>query len=115
MRISGRDQGLFAIASAGLAIWSLIYGNFVWGAQSSTSWIALRETWIYASAVILLAASAGLCLPRTALPSVLAIGAYHAVGAAISVPQIVSTPLSIGAWYPFCEAITALVGNPPTG
>ena len=110
MRIIGLGQGFFAIASAGLAIWSLTYGDFAWGAQSSLARLPWRETWVSASALIILAASAGLCFPRTALPSVLTIGAYQAVGAAIAVPLILSSPLSIGAWYPFCEALTALVG-----
>ncbi|MGA7537534.1 MAG: DoxX family membrane protein [Steroidobacteraceae bacterium] len=39
----------------------------------------------------------------------LTIGAYQAVGAAISVPLILSKPLSIGAWYAFFEAMTPLV------
>lgn len=109
MRIAGLGQVFFAIASAGLAVWSLIYGDFGWGAQALLARIPWRETWVYGSALILLAASAGLCFPRTALPSVLAIGVYQAVGVVISVPQILSNPLSIGAWYPFCEALTPLV------
>jgi uncharacterized membrane protein YphA (DoxX/SURF4 family) len=110
MRVAGLGQGLFAIASASLAIWSLTYADFAWGAQSVLARIPWRETWVYASALIILAASAGLCFPRTAVPSVLTTGAYQAVGVAISVPQILSKPLTIGAWYPFCEALTALVG-----
>jgi uncharacterized membrane protein len=110
MRIAGLGQGLFAIASAGLAIWSLTYGDLAWGAQSLLTWIPSPKTCIYASALITLVASAGLCFPRTALPSLLTIGAYLAIGAALSVPPILSEPLSIGAWYPFCEALTALVG-----
>jgi len=109
MRIVGLGQGLFAIASASLAIWSLAYGDFAWGGQSSLAWIPWRETWVYGSALIILAASAGLCFPRTALASVLTIGAYQAVGAAVSVPQILSKPLSVGAWYPFFLALTPLV------
>ena len=108
MRSARLGQGFFAIASASLAVWSLIYGDFGWGAQSVLARIPWREAWVYGSALILLAASAGLCVPRIALPSVLTIGAYQAVGAAISVPQILSEPLSIGAWYPFCEALTPL-------
>ena len=107
MRIA---QGLFAIASASLAIWSLTYGDFAWGAQSLLAAIPWRETWVYGSALIILAASAGLCLPRTAFASVLTIGAYQVIGVAISVPQILSKPLSVDAWYPFCEALTQLVG-----
>jgi uncharacterized membrane protein YphA (DoxX/SURF4 family) len=110
MRTVGLGQGFFAIASASLAIWSLVYGEFTWGGESLLTWIPWRGTWTHGSALVILAASAGLCFPRTALPSVLTIGAYQAAGAAISVPQILSNPLSIGAWYPFCEALTALVG-----
>lgn len=109
MRIPGLGQGLFALASASLAIWSLAYGDFAWGQQSLPA-IPWRETWVHGSALIILAASAGLCFPRTALPSVLTLGAYQAVGAAISVPEILSKPLSMEAWYPFCEALTPLVG-----
>lgn len=108
--VAGLGQGLFAIASAGLAIWSLAYGDFAWGAPSLLSGLPGRTAWVYGSALILLAASAALCFPRTASLGVLAIGAYQALGAAMSVPQILSQPLSIGAWYPFCEALTPLVG-----
>jgi len=44
------------------------------------------------------------------VPSVLTIGMYLAVWAALSVPPILSKPLSVDAWYPFCEALTALLG-----
>ena len=110
MRSAGLGQGLFAIASGSLAIWSLRYGDFAWGAQALLAGIPWREAWVYASALILLAASAGLCFPRTALPGISTIGAYQAVGIAISIPLVLSKPLSIGAWYAFCEGLTALVG-----
>jgi uncharacterized membrane protein YphA (DoxX/SURF4 family) len=110
MRIARLGQGLLAIASASLAIWSFAYGDFAWGAPSLLAKIPWREVWVYGSALIILAASAGLCFPRTALPSALLIGAYEAVGAAISIPQILSKPLGVDAWYPFCEALTPLVG-----
>ena len=110
MRIAGLGQGVFAIAAATLAVWSLTYGDFAWGEQPLLAKIPLRETWVYGSALILLAASAGLCFRRTALPSVLTIGAFQAVGLAISLPQILSHPLSVGAAYPFMEALTALAG-----
>jgi uncharacterized membrane protein YphA (DoxX/SURF4 family) len=110
MRSAGPGRGLFAVASAALAVWSLTYGDFAWGVQSALAGIPWREAWVYGSALIVLAASAGLCWPRTALASVLTIGAYQAIGAAISVPRILSRPLSIDAWYPFCEAVTPLAG-----
>jgi uncharacterized membrane protein YphA (DoxX/SURF4 family) len=40
----------------------------------------------------------------------LTIGAYLVVWAALSVPAILSKPLGVDAWYPFCEALTSLLG-----
>jgi uncharacterized membrane protein YphA (DoxX/SURF4 family) len=110
VRTLGFDGALFVSASASLAILSLIYGDFAPG-QSLAAWIPWRETWVYGSALLVLGASAALCFPRTALPSALAIGAYQAVWAAISTAAIVSQPLTLGAWYGFCEALTSLVGT----
>ena len=108
MRTARLAQVILAIASASLAIWSLVYGQFA--VRSLPGWMAWRDIWVYGSALVLLAASAGLCFSRTALSSVLAIGACRAIAAAVDVPGIVSQPRSIGAWYPFCEALTSVVG-----
>jgi uncharacterized membrane protein len=110
MRIIGFSHGLFAIAAASLAILSLCYGDFAPMGQSLPAWIAGREIWVYGAALLVLGASAGLCFARTALPSALTIGAYLAIWGLICAPAIVSQPLSIGTWYGFCEALTALVG-----
>jgi len=109
MRI-GLGRGFFAIAAASLAILSLAYGDFALSGRSLPGWIPWRETCDYLSAVLLLAASAGVCFSRTALPSALTIGAYQAVWAVIGTTPILSEPLRIGAWYGFCEALTSLVG-----
>jgi uncharacterized membrane protein len=111
MRMVGLSHGLFAIASASLAILSLTYGDFAPMGQSLPAWIPWRETWVYGSALLVLASSAGLCFSRTALPSALTIGAYQAVWAVICAPPILSAPLSVGAWYGSCEALTSLVGT----
>ena len=108
MRIVGFARGLLAVASASLAIWSLRYSHFAW--QGLPSWIPWREAWVYGSALVVLAASAGLCFSRTALPGVLVIGVCRAIEAAIYVPVIVAKPDSLEGWYPFNEALTALVG-----
>jgi uncharacterized membrane protein len=108
MRI-GLCRGFLAIAAASLAILSLTYGEFGPSGRLP-GWIPWRETWVYLSALLLLAASAGLCFSRTALPGALTIGAYQAVWAALGTPPILSKPLSIGAWYGFCEAMTSFVG-----
>lgn len=104
MRIVGPGHVLFAIASASLAIFSLAYGD----GQSLPAWIPWRETWHYGFALLMLAAGAGLCFSRTALPSALAIGAYQAVSAVIFARPILSKPLSVEAWYGSCEALTYL-------
>jgi uncharacterized membrane protein YphA (DoxX/SURF4 family) len=106
MRILGLGHGLFAIAAAGLAILRLTYGDVA----PFPAWIPGQEIWIYGSAVVLLAASAGLCFSRTALHSVLTIGAYRAVWGVTGIPPILSNPLSIGAWYGVCESLTTIVG-----
>ena len=110
MRIVRLSQGLFAIASAGLGIWSLAYGGFGAGGQPLPAWIPWREFWVDGSALLVLGASAGLLFSRTAPSSVLTIGAYHAVLAAARAPPIFSQPLSVEAWYPLCEALTPLAG-----
>lgn len=106
MRIGGLGRGLLAISSVAIAALSLSYAHLEW--QSLPAWLPWREAWVYGWAVILLGASAGLCFPRLALPGVLTIGVYHFVAAAIAVPLIVAEPISIGAWYLFCEPATAL-------
>ena len=110
MRSVGFTRGLFAIAVASLAILSLTYGDQAPMGQALPAWIPWREAWLNGSALLALAASAGLCLSRTALPSAWIIGAYLAVWAATCVPAILAKPLSIGSWYGFCEAMTSLVG-----
>lgn len=103
-------QGLFAVAAASLAILSLAYGDFAPGGETLPAWMPWREAWIHVAALLVLVASVGLFFPRTASMSVLTVGAYQALWVLISVPVILSGPLTIGAWYPFCEAVTALVG-----
>lgn len=110
MRTVGLCRGLFALASAGLAIMSLAYGDFAPMWHAVPAWIPGREVWIYGFALLLLAASAGLCFPRLALRSVMMIGAYDIAWAMIAAPPIFSNPLSVGAWYGVCEALTSLAG-----
>ncbi len=101
---------MFAIAIASVAILTLAFVDFVPMGQSFPDWFPWRLVWIYGSALLLLAASAGLCLSRTALPSALTICVYQAVWALICALPIFSKPLSVGAWYGFCEALAPLIG-----
>jgi len=110
MRIVGLSRGLFAIALASAAILSLSHGDFAAIVQAFPAWIAWQQIWIYGSALLVLAASAGLCFSRTALPSALTICAYQTVRAVTCVLAVLAKPLSVGAWYGFCEALAPLVG-----
>jgi uncharacterized membrane protein YphA (DoxX/SURF4 family) len=101
-------RGLLAVASAGLAMLSLAYKDFAPLGQALPAGIPGRDIWLYGSALLLLFASA-LCFLPTILPSVLIVGAYEAVWAVASAPPILSNPLSLGAWYGFCEATSSLV------
>lgn len=110
MRIVGSTQYAFAIASASVALLSLAYGDFAPGGNSLPVWIPLKATWVYGVALLVLAASVGLCFSGTALRSVLTIGSYLAAWALSCVPQVLSKPLSVDGWYGFIEALSSLVG-----
>jgi uncharacterized membrane protein len=110
MSMPGFCRGLFAIASASLAILSLTYGDFAPGGLSLPAWIPWPQAWVHGAAILVLAASVGIFFPRTALPSALTIGAYEALWALIAAPGILAQPLSFGAWYPVAEALSSLVG-----
>jgi uncharacterized membrane protein len=110
MRIVGLGRGLFAIASAGLAILSLAYRDFAPLGQWLPARTPWQETWGYGPAILLLAASVGVCFSRTALPSALAIVGYQAFWAVTYISPILSKPLVLVSWYGFCQALTALAG-----
>jgi uncharacterized membrane protein len=110
MRIVGLGHVLFAIAVASLAILKLTFRDFasIWHSDPAGSlW---QEAWQYGSALILLAASAGLCFSRTAAASTLTIGAYFVIWAVADVPPVLSKPLSLGSWYGLCEVLTSIAG-----
>lgn len=108
MRILGLGHGLFAAAGAGLAILSFAFGDFapIW--QPLPTGFPGREVWVAGIALILLAASAGICFPRTALPGILAIGAYLAAWMLVRAAAFASDPLGIGSWYGICEPLAPL-------
>ncbi len=110
MRGFERIRVLSAVASAGLAVLSLAYADFgpMW--RSPPAWAPWPGVWIHGLALIVLIASVGLCVLRTARPSALVVGAYYVIWAAIAAPQILPQPLSFGAWYGFVEALTCLTG-----
>jgi uncharacterized membrane protein len=110
MRNVGLGLGLFAVGGAGLAMLSFIYHDFAPMWHIFPASIPWRETWVYGSGILVLAASAGLCFSRTALPSALTVGTYHAVWAATQIAPVAFKPLSVGSWDGFCEALTPVLG-----
>ena len=99
MRISGFGHALFGIAVAGLAILSLVYGDFapIW--EPFPAWLPWPEIWVSGSAAMLLAASAGLFFARTAWVSAIIIGVYESVWAVARARAVLLKPLAIGSWY----------------
>ena len=110
MRIDGLGHGLFALALASVAILSFRYGDFVPLGPAFTAWIPAREFWVYASALLLLVCSAGLCLRRLAMASAATVAVYEALWTAVCAVAVFSKPRSIGAWYGVCEAAAPLIG-----
>jgi len=110
MRISGFGHALFGIAVAGLAILSLVYGNFAPILEPFPPSLPWQEVWAYGSAAILLAASAGLFFARTALVSTIIIGLYASVWVVARARAVLFKPLIIGTWYGFGEALGPLIG-----
>jgi uncharacterized membrane protein len=110
MRISGFGHALFGIAVAGLAILSLVYGNFAPILEPLHAPHPWPEVLAYASGAILLAAGAGLFLARTALASALVIGVYGSVWVIARVHPVLVQPMVVGSWYGICEALGPLLG-----
>lgn len=110
MRTIPIGRGLLAVASAAVAVLTVYGGESALLGESLPHWLPWRDVWVYGCAWALLAASVGLCFGRSALVSTLVIAAYYLLWALTCVPAVMKAPLSVLAWYGFCEAITSLVG-----
>jgi uncharacterized membrane protein len=110
MRISGIGHALFGISVAGLAILSLVYGNFAPILDPFPLKLPWPEVWVYGSGAILLAAGAGLFSPRTALASTMIIAVFESAWVVTRVRSLFLAPLVVGSWYGVGEALGPLVG-----
>jgi uncharacterized membrane protein len=110
MRISGIGHALFGISVAGLAILSLVYGNFAPILEPFPLVLPWPEAWVYGSGAILLASSTGLFLARTAPASAIIIGVFESAWVVTRARPVFLKPVSVGSWYGLGEALGPLVG-----
>ena len=95
---------------AGLAILSLVYGNFAPLVEPFPPWLPWPQLWSDGAGAILLAASAGLFLARSASVSALVIGGYGVIWLLTRVRPVFLKPLNVGSWYGLSEPLGALIG-----
>lgn len=110
MRIIGIGHALFGISVAGIAILSLVYGNFAPIMEPVPALQPWAEVWAIGLGAILLAASAGLFFARTAPAGAIIVGAYEVVWAVARARPVFLKPLIVGSWYGFAEALGPLLG-----
>lgn len=110
MRIVGLGHGMLVVAAAGLAVASLGYREFEPIGRSLPAAVPARDVWVAGLALLVLAASIGLCFTRTALAGAWTIGAYLAAWLLTRLPAFTTEPLGAGSWYGLCEALTPIAG-----
>jgi uncharacterized membrane protein YphA (DoxX/SURF4 family) len=106
MRKIGFGDALFAASVAGVALLSLIYGNFV-PLLDPFPW---PKVLTFALGLVLLATSIGLLFEHTLAASAITIAVCATAWALVRTSPIFQAPRSIGSWYGFCEAVSMLVG-----
>jgi uncharacterized membrane protein len=110
MRTLGFGRALFGISMAGLAVLSLVYGNFAPIFAAFPATLPWREVWAYGLGAILLAASIGLFFPRTVLASVAIIAVYEIVWVMARARPVFGQPGVVASWYGVGEALVPLLG-----
>jgi uncharacterized membrane protein YphA (DoxX/SURF4 family) len=110
MQTNKINLALFGAGAAALGILSLAFNDFapLWKAIPAS--VAGRAFLVDACGCLLLAASIGLCFPRTTLPGMTAIAGYYVFWAIGSSPPIFSELLSFGSWYGLMIASSAIAG-----
>lgn len=106
MRKIGLSEALFGLSLAGLAVLSVLYGNF----GPLIDPLPWPTIWTTALGAILVVASAGLFFTQTIAASTMIVAGYAVAWAMVRIPPIVHAPLSVGSWYGFSEAISLLAG-----
>lgn len=108
--VSVISRASFAISAASIAGLSIAYGDFAPMWHSVLAQLPEREMWVRASALTLFAAGIAIHFSRSALVSVLVVGAYLLVWLAAGIGPVIHQPFSLGSWYGLAEALTSLAG-----
>jgi uncharacterized membrane protein len=106
MRKIGFGEALFAASVAGLAVLSLVYGNFVPLLDPFPG----PKVVTFALGLLLLATSIGLFFERTLAASAITIAMYATAWVLARTSPIIQAPQSIGSWYGLCEGVSMLAG-----
>lgn len=101
---------LFALACAGIALFSLAYGDFAPGGMVLPGWLPERHALVLAVAILVLVGSAALILPRSATVGALLLIAYFLIWMLLGLPGVFTLPPTFGGWYGFCEGMSCFTG-----
>jgi len=102
---------MFALVTAVTANPGLIYGDFALQWQPLPDWIPGREVLAYASGALVLAASIGVFIRRTALASALVLTAYQLIWVVTRGAPVVPDPINVANWLGLCESLAATIGG----
>jgi uncharacterized membrane protein len=111
LRVIGPGHVIFAAGTAGIAVLTLIYGDFGLQWQPLPQGIPGRPMLAYATGAVVLAASIGVFFPRSALLSALLLALYQLIWVLTRGAQVEPNPLSVGSWLGLCEALALLIGG----
>jgi uncharacterized membrane protein len=110
MRTIRPGQLIFVLGTAGLAVLSLIYGDFALQWQPVPDWIPGRTGLAYVSGVVILIACVGVFFRRIGIVSACVLMIYQSAWVLTHAAELLPGPWSVGAWLGLCEALALLIG-----
>jgi uncharacterized membrane protein len=103
-------QLIFVLGTAGLAVLSLVYGDFALQWQPVPDWIPGRTGLACVSGVVVLIACAGVFFRRVGLVSACVLMIYQLAWVLTHAGEMLPRPWSVGAWLGLCESFALLIG-----
>jgi uncharacterized membrane protein len=106
MHLPSIGRAVFAIGVAALGCQSLITGDFLRGLQPVPAWVPARTLWANATAIVLVAACAGILVSRRPQFAARAVFAWFSVFViALHVPNVIAHPGDGNAWTTALEML----------